>query len=163
MASCARVGSGSPSVCEISYLGIPQPGQLATPSHVHWTIELGLTTFRAHRRPALACQRIRGARGGEFEQTCRNRSRRPFRTLAASGKPCGVFRDRCSATVRSGTCRPNDGSVSDVPHDQAADEKRQAREECAKSYLDPQVSVTWVLRHKQCASRPCQNRCRQCY
>src|ERR1700730_5487320 len=49
----------------------------------------GLTTFRAHRRPALACQRIRGARGGELEQSCPNRSRRPIRTLAAAGKPCG--------------------------------------------------------------------------
>jgi hypothetical protein len=45
VASYARVGSGSPSVCDPSYLGIPQPGQLATPSHVHWTIELGLTTI----------------------------------------------------------------------------------------------------------------------
>ena len=34
-----------------------------------------LTTFGAHRRPALGCQRIRGARGGELEQTCPNSSR----------------------------------------------------------------------------------------
>lgn len=33
-------GNGSPSVCSTSYLGISQPEQLATPSHVHWTIEL---------------------------------------------------------------------------------------------------------------------------
>src|SRR6202521_3745995 len=30
------VGNGSPSVCSTSYLGISQPGRLATPSHVHW-------------------------------------------------------------------------------------------------------------------------------
>ena len=46
---------------------------------------IGLTTISRPSTSGSCAQRIRGARGGEFEQTCGNRSRRPVRTLAGSG------------------------------------------------------------------------------
>jgi hypothetical protein len=77
-------GRGSPSVCSTSYLGISQPGRLATPSHVHWDHRrLRGTptdrTARVHRATrkavALSAEQIRE------RQKSRCRSQRQYNRL----------------------------------------------------------------------------------
>ena len=85
-----------------------QPGQRATPSPVHWTVEFGPTTSRAHRRPALACSEFGARAAASLKQTCRNRSRRPFRLLAASGYTLRRFSGaNCPLLLQRLTLTPN--------------------------------------------------------
>ena len=86
VAACARVGSGSPSVCETSYLGIRQPG------HGNAALVAGGDTCMAQ---------IRGAGGDAFRTGLPRLFKNvdPFRKPEASGKPCGVTQELSSLPV----------------------------------------------------------------
>jgi hypothetical protein len=78
----------------------------------HWTIELGLTTISRPRPPALACQGTRSARGGGFEQTCRNRSNQDFGGIGTSRPSRRAIARRWNTTSSGSistcfTARPN--------------------------------------------------------
>jgi hypothetical protein len=104
--ACAVSGSGAPSVCSTSYLGIPQPGQLGN-------FDSRALDYRIGPDDHFVPIDVRLLRASEFE-ACAAASLNRFPATIQEGrsgrsqplgKPCGVGKDRFGEPNRNRTRR----------------------------------------------------------